>query len=242
MQVGQHSSPAVTLHPISPHRKSAGCSILLGLATLGCAPQLMGLGKGRLSRMGLGMCQASECCTQSMHTSPGHFSQKSYPRCLCCTRITLDPLGRADRQRQAPPKVHPGGSFVTRLPNRVLPTLPSVNGSCSSHSLPVSPSPGRKEEVTSGSHPGRPQEGSLWKGSPAAPCLHLPSELSPGCRGCEHIWTGKGRDALLKSWLLSTGRDSQERAALLGVVRPNPTTGTGTQGTHAPHSEGLDCS
>lgn len=174
-------SPAVTLHPISPHRKSPGCSILLGLAMLGCAPQLMGLGKGRLPVMGLGMCQASECCTHSMHTSPGQFSQKSCLRCLCCTKIKLDLLGTAGKKRRAPPKVHPRGSLVARLPNRVLPTLPSVNGSCSSHSLPVIPSPGRKEEMTSGSHPGRPQEGSLWKGSPAAPCLHLPSELSPGC-------------------------------------------------------------
>lgn len=180
VQVGQHSSPAVTLHPISPHRKSAGCSILLGLAMLGCAPQLMGLGKGRLPRTGLGMCQAPECCTQSMHTSPGHFSQKSCPRCLCCTRVTLDPLGRAGKQREAPPKGNSRGSFVSRLPNGVLPSLPKVMGSCFSHSLPVSPSPGRKEEVTSGSHAGRPQEGSLQRGSPAAPCLHLPREHSPG--------------------------------------------------------------
>lgn len=84
VQVGQHSSPAVTLHPISSHRTSAACSILLGLAVLGCAPQPMDLGKGRLpknpsTRMGLGMCQASECCTQSVQASPGHFSQKSCP-------------------------------------------------------------------------------------------------------------------------------------------------------------------
>lgn len=154
-----------------------------GIGRAGMCTTADGFGEGHApknpsTRMGLGMCQAFECCTQSRQTSPGHFSQKSCPRCLCCTRITLDPLGRAGEQRRAPPKGNPRGS---RLPNGVLPTLPSVMGSCSSHSLPVSPSPGRKEAVTSGSHPGRPQEGSLQRGSPAALCLHLPSQLSPDC-------------------------------------------------------------
>lgn len=79
VQVGQHSSPAVTLHPISPHRKSAGCSILLALAVLGCALQLMGLGKGTLPKIpaqgwGWGCAKplsaAPKACRHPQVTSP----------------------------------------------------------------------------------------------------------------------------------------------------------------------------
>lgn len=53
--------------------------------------------------------------------------------------------------------------------------------------------------------------------------------LQPSCGLWVMSTAGQGRAGmhgkvpLLKSWLLSTDKDSQERAALLGVVRPNPT-------------------
>lgn len=48
-----------------------------------------GLGEGQApkkpsTRTGSGLCQASECCIQSVQTFPGLFSQNSCPRCLCC--------------------------------------------------------------------------------------------------------------------------------------------------------------
>lgn len=76
-----------------------------------CTPQLMGLEKGRhpkqpSTKTGSGMCQASERCIQSVQPSSGLFSQKSFLRSSCCSGTSKSLwilLGRAGRQRQAPP-------------------------------------------------------------------------------------------------------------------------------------------
>ena len=133
------------------------------------------------------MRRASERCIRSVWTSPGLFSQKNCPRCLCCPRTRNSrriPSGRAGRQRQAAPR----GLFVSRHPDWVLPALPRATESCSSHTParePISRQEG-SERPAGAVLAGHGQAACGGEVRPtgqrqAAPRLLLPSELSRGC-------------------------------------------------------------
>lgn len=186
-------TPATT-HAISPHSKYAGCSILLGSAVMLPAPRPMGLGKGRHPKnpaqgQGQGRAKhlsaASKACSCLQVSSP-----RKAARDTCAAEgpgnHAGSPLaGQAGRDRHLQRAIQEA-CLSPDTQTGCYPPFPVQWGPALPIRLPVSPSPGRKETVTYGSHPGGLREGSLRRGSPAgqrqaAPRLHLPSELSPGC-------------------------------------------------------------
>lgn len=69
------------------------------------------------ARTELWVCQAFECCTQSMQISPDLFRQKSCLRCLHCSRTSKVMLNTPGQGRQAPLKGDLSRSLVPRHPD-----------------------------------------------------------------------------------------------------------------------------
>lgn len=203
---------------ISPHSKHSGCGTFWDRP---CAPQLMGLGWAGTQKTQ---------CKDRVRDAPGIWALQP-KRADVSKSLRPEKLPKMLMLlKQAPPR----GSSVSRHPDRVSPTLPSVMGSCSPHTLARQPVSGRKEAVTCGIRPdGRGKAACGGEVRPVQPAPRLPCPTSSAralAQLCAlgHMPGTHQKVPFLRSWLLLVGRDPQEGAACLRVARANVTAWAGT--------------